>query len=150
MGNNDGTVNGKPFFQAHKNHGLFESADKVRKYTKKEDVAEQYAKEPIITVHASYPQTGNQAQSDSSYASMTKKDKRSKSVKKNDPNKKRSKDVHSVGDEYEGYKVNTRVVYFDKNPILGTLKFLGYLKKYNDKIYAVVETVSFKSLEFSY
>ena len=128
MGNNDGTVNGKPFFQAHKNHGLFESADKVRKHTKKEDKAEQYAKVPIITVQASYPQTENPVQPTSSYSSVLKKDKR-------------SKDVHSVGDEYEGYKVNTRVVYFDENPIHGTLKFLGYLKKYDDKIYAVVETV---------
>ena len=122
-------MNGKVFFRTQKNHGLFESADKVRIYTKKEDIAEQ---------------TGNPVQPASSSSSMLKKDKRSKSIKKNNPNQIRSKDVQSVGDEYEGYKVNARVVYFVENPdpyIHGTLKFLGYLNKFNGKVYAVVETV---------
>ena len=53
------------------------------------------------------------------------------------------KDVQSVGNEYNGYQVNTRAVYFDDNPdgIHGTLRFLGYLDKFNDRIYAIVETV---------
>ena len=148
MGNNDGTLNGKVVFQAKKNHAVFESADKVTVHLKRKDIAAGYKNQPIITVQES--STGNQADTPPLVSSSKLKgEKRQKSVKKNNPYPRRDKekDIQSVGDEYEGLKVNTRVVYFEKNPfnpINGTLRFLGYLKKYDDNVYAVVETVRYQ------
>ena len=148
MGDNDGTLNGKVVFQAKKNHGVFESADKVTVYLKRKDIAGWYKSQPIITVQES--STGNQADAPPPVSSSKlKAEKRKTSVKKNNPYPRsdKDKDIQSVGDEYEGLKVNTRVVYFDKdtlNPINGTLRFLGYLSKYDDNVYAVVETVRYQ------
>ena len=54
----------------------------------------------------------------------------------------RKNDIESVGDEYGGHQVNTRVVYFAEtgNSIHGLLKFLGHLQSNDDTVYAVVET----------
>ena len=48
-------------------------------------------------------------------------------------------------DELRGPTVGTRVVYFDKDPdgIHGVLKYLGSIKKFDDTVWAVVETVSY-------
>jgi len=56
--------------------------------------------------------------------------------------RKGRKAVESVGDEYGGHQVNTRVVFFADGgkEIHGVLKFLGHLSIIDDTVWAVVET----------
>ena len=146
-GDNDGTIEGKFYFQAKKNHALFESADKIKSVIKKKDIAAHYVNEkrsPITTsleppVVSPGNKSINQSLSSPVYSNAVQNEP--KRSKRN--NRRRLIDVQSVGDEYEGHKINTRVVYFDENAydIHGILRFLGYLDKFDDRIYAVVETV---------
>ena len=147
-GDSDGSINGRVYFQAKKNHALFESADKIKSVIKKKDIPANYINEkrsPITTsIEPPVVSPGNKSINQSFhplYSNVLQNE--SQKSKQNNTRLKRVKDVHCVGNEYKGHKVNTRVVYFDDNPdgIHGTLRFLGYLDKYNDDIYAVVETV---------
>ena len=124
---------------------MFESAEKIQKHIKKEDIADQYAKDPISTVQgSSWMEIPEQPSSAQPKSSNIKKKKGKTSLKQNNSSQKRHKNVHSVGNEYEDHKVNTRVVYFDRNSLHGTLRFLGYLTKYDDRVFAVVEMVRFQ------
>ena len=146
-GDSDGSINGRVYFQAKKNHALFESADKIKSVIKKKDIPANYinekcsptSQEPLVV------STGNKSinQSLTPLYSNALQNALRKSKRNNARPKRGDKDVQSVGNEYEGHKVNTRVVYFDENPdgIHGTLIFLGYLNKYDEHVYAVVETV---------
>ncbi|XP_066916909.1 uncharacterized protein [Clytia hemisphaerica] len=56
--------------------------------------------------------------------------------------KNTKKEIESVGEEYGGHQVNTRVVYFGDGgkEIHGVLKFFGHLRLMDDTVYAIVET----------
>ena len=144
MGNSDGTLHGRNYFHAKKNHGVFESAEKIQKHIKKEDIADKYAKDPTSAIQGSSWIETEQPSSAQPKLSSIKKKKGKTSDKNKNLSQKRHKDVQSVGDEYEGHKVNTRVVYFDKDFLHGTLRFLGYLSKYDDRVFAVAEMVRFQ------
>ncbi|XP_066917442.1 uncharacterized protein [Clytia hemisphaerica] len=156
-GDSDGSIDRKFYFHAKAKHGLFVSADKIKKVIKRKDIPKEIMKRQKSSDNSLQPQknhgpnksfgnhynTRSQAPSSmpagGSYAKATKGGKADSKTK---PKKGRKKEIESVGDEYEGHQVNTRVVFFTENAkqICGVLKFLGYLKSDDDTVWAVVET----------
>ena len=152
-GDNDGSVDRTVLFQAPKNHGMFVSADKIKEITKRKDITKEYVNEKMKNNKKSQPSQSDQYSTPvtrsqtSSLPNFQSFSSAVKGFKGKNEKKGRKNEIESVGNDYHGHQVNTRVVYFtesnrkDDQEIRGTLKFLGYLRKHDDTIFAVVETV---------